>query len=418
MSHDQMIDSSLFQEVSQREQKSGWWRTKILKQLAKLSDVNLVIADEFGVSAIDSSISGEQDILATKIVVKDRSFYRRVCLGGTMAVAETYMEGLWTCSNLFNLFRMFARQRDLVEKLDGRWTRWSVPFLKMAEWMRSNTLSGSRENIAHHYDLGNDFFELFLDPTLTYSSAIFEESNLDKNLQVASIAKCDRMCRMVELKKTDHLVEIGSGWGSLAIHAATHYGCRVTTITLSKEQKKYAEARILARGVSHLVEVKLVDYRELDGEFDKLISIEMIEAVGHEYIGEYFKTCASLLKPKGIAAVQAITVPDQAYADHLKNVDFIQKYIFPGSKIPCVSMLLEEAKKNSSFVMSDLKDITLDYAETMLQWRQEFVKHLDQVRDLGYDDKFIKMWDYYLNYCAAGFTERYLGTVQLQFRKL
>jgi cyclopropane-fatty-acyl-phospholipid synthase len=263
--------------------------------------------------------------------------------------------------------------------------------------------------------LGNDLFELFLDPTLTYSSAYYKTPDL--SLEQASVAKLDRMCQMVELKSSDHLLEIGSGWGSLAMHAAKTYGCQVTTITLSEEQKALAEQRIKDKGLDHLIEVRLIDYRHVEGVFDKIISIEMIEAVGHKYLGTYFKTIDHLLKPKGIAAIQAITVPDQAYAEHLKQVDFIQKYIFPGSKIPSVGALLGAVKNHSSLVMTDLKDLGLDYAKTMMDWRTTFVAQQKAVESLGYDERFIRMWDYYLNYCAAGFAERYLGTVQLQFRK-
>ena len=415
MSHEPSIASSLlnFQFIKQKSRPSQWWKKQIFNLLKQLDGGELTIVD-----GDETTAFGKKTDLNAKIIVKDSSFYRRIALGGTMAVGESFLEEVWTSPNLYHLFRIFARCKSLVDNMDQSWVRFTVPLLRLSEYFAENTLKGSRKNIAHHYDLGNDFFKLFLDPSLTYSSAIFEKDNIEKHLFTASQAKLERICKMIELKKSDHIIEIGTGWGSFAIYAATQYGCKVTTTTISKDQKALAEERIKEHQCSDLVEVKLLDYRELKGQYDKLVSIEMIEAVGHNYIGTYLKKCASLIKPLGITAIQAITIPDQAYQTHLKNVDFIQKYIFPGSKIPCVSNILQQAKANTTFILSDLKDITLDYAETMVQWRQKFIENLDQVRTLGYDEKFIKMWDYYLNYCAAGFAERYLGTVQLQFRKL
>lgn len=386
-------------------------KNSILAQLAKLEGGELQLRDEEGTLR-----AGTAGGLQTRVEVHDPAFYRRMALGGTMAVAETYIHGDWDCDDLYSLFRLFARQRKSVAALDGGMSRWTRPVLLFGEWMSANTRKGSRRNISAHYDLGNDLFELFLDDTLTYSSAYFEKE--DMTLKEASVAKLDRMCRQLELKEGEHLLEIGSGWGSMAMHAASRYGARVTTLTLSKEQKALADERMRQAGLEHLIEVKLQDYRDVQGHFDKLVSIEMIEAVGPQYFGTYFRQLHQLLKPGGLAAIQAITLPDQAYADHLKNVDFIQKYIFPGSKIPSVSVLLKAATEGTSLVMTDLHDLTLDYAKTMCIWRENFVAKLDEVRALGYDERFIRMWDYYLNYCAAGFAERYLGTVQMTFRKL
>lgn len=400
----------LMDAMDHAHHQGSFWRRALALRLQHLEAGQLTIRDAQGTQSY-----GTESELHAHMHIKDDVVFRRIVLGGTMAVAETYMEGLWDCDDLFSLFRIFAKFRGMVQRMDSVWAQWAMPMLKFGEWLSSNTLAGSKKNIAAHYDLGNDLFELFLDPTLTYSSAYYQ--NPDMSLEQASIAKLDRMCRMVELEASDHLLEIGSGWGSLAMHAAQHYGCRVTTITLSKEQKALAEQRIKAKGLDQKIEVRLIDYRELEGTFDKIISIEMIEAVGHRYLGKYFKTIDQLLKPEGLAAIQAITVPDQAHAEHLKQVDFIQKYIFPGSKIPSVGVILEAVRDNSALLMTDLKDIGLDYAKTMMTWRASFIAQREAVLKLGYDERFIRMWDYYLNYCAAGFNERYLGTVQLQFRK-
>ena len=394
-----------------RSVRRSMWKSIIIELFQQLKGGQLLLIDK------DESLHlGTPGPLHAQIILRDKDIYRRLALGGTMAFAETYMEGMWESPDLFSLFRLFAQQRELISAMDGARTRWMMPLLKFGEWLRANTLKGSQKNISAHYDLGNDLFKLFLDPTLTYSSAYWEQPHL--SLEDASLAKLDRMCRMVELKASDHLVEIGSGWGSFAHHAASKYGCRVTTITLSAEQKKLADERIKTSGLEGRVKVLLQDYRTLEGQYDKLVSIEMIEAVGHKYLGQYFKRCGELVKPGGLLALQAITLPDHAYAAHLKGVDFIQKYIFPGSKIPCVSVLCEQARKNSQMVLTDLKDLTLDYSKTMQMWRKNFVGKLDEVKKLGYDDRFIRMWDYYLNYCAAGFADRYLNTVQMQFRKL
>jgi len=350
-----------------------------------------------------------------EVSVHHASLYRRLALGGSLAAAETYMDGTWDCDDTYQLFRIFAKNRSLMASLDGGLTRLARPFRQWLARTMSNTLGGSRRNIAAHYDLGNDFFGLFLDPTLTYSSAWFQRPEM--SLEEASIAKLERMCQLVELEQKDHLLEIGSGWGSLAIHAASTRGCRVRTITLSREQREKVIERVRARGLENLITVDLVDYRQVEGSYDKIISIEMIEAVGPQFYGTYFETFAAKLRPGGLAAIQAITIPDMVYGDHLKDLDFIQKYIFPGSRIPCLSALLDSAK-NQPLVLTEVHDLTLDYDRTMRHWRRAFMGHLEQVRALGYDERFIRMWDYYLNYCAAGFAERYLGTLQLQFRRL
>ena len=281
--------------------------------------------------------------------------------------------------------------------------------------MRRNTLQGSRKNIAAHYDLGNEMFALFLDDTMMYSCAIFEHPQM--SLQQASIEKLERVCRKLELQPGDHLLEIGTGWGGLALHAARHYGCRVTTTTISHEQYRMALQRVEQAGLGDRITVLCEDYRNLSGEYDKLVSIEMIEAVGHAYFDTYFEQCSRLLKSDGLMLLQSITIADQRYAAAKRSVDFIQRYIFPGGCLPSVAVLSDSVARNTDMRMLHLEDIGPHYATTLKRWRQRFMARLDSVRALGYPEEFIRMWEYYLCYCEGGFRERAIGTVQVLLGK-
>jgi cyclopropane-fatty-acyl-phospholipid synthase len=283
----------------------------------------------------------------------------------------------------------------------------------MRAWhaLRRNTRSGSRQNIAAHYDLGNPLFSLFLDRSLMYSSAVFASE--DESLEVAAKRKLQRICEKLQLSPADHVVEIGTGWGGFAIHAASRFGCRVTTTTISREQFDLAVQRVHAAGLAERVTVLLKDYRDLEGQYDKLVSIEMIEAIGHQYLDTYFATCASLLKPDGMALIQAITIEDHRYQQALKAVDFIKRYIFPGSFIPSVSAMTGAMARSSDLRLFNLEDIGPSYALTLRHWRQRFLARLPEVRALGYPDRFIRMWEFYLCYCEGGFLERSIGDVQL-----
>lgn len=273
----------------------------------------------------------------------------------------------------------------------------------------------SRANIAAHYDLGNAMFETFLDPTMMYSSAVFPRP--EASLEEASRHKLDRICQQLELKPSDHLLEIGTGWGGMAIHAAKHYGCRVTTTTISKEQFEYAQARVAAEGLQDRVILLLEDYRDLTGEYDKLVSIEMIEAVGHTYYDSYFRQCARLLKPQGLMLLQAITMADQRYELARKRVDFIQKYIFPGGALPSVTAILDKLTGKTDLRLINLDDITPHYAETLKRWRQNFLAARARLHELGYDEAFVRLWDFYFCYCEDGFRERAIGTVHMLLAK-
>jgi len=287
--------------------------------------------------------------------------------------------------------------------------------MKVLHWLNSNTTEGSRKNIAAHYDLGNDMFALFLDPTMMYSSAMFDETT--KTLQAASELKLKTICDKLDLKPTDHVVEIGTGWGGFAIYAAQHYGCKVTTTTISKQQYTLAKTRVEAAGLQDCITLLLEDYRHLTGQYDKLVSIEMIEAVGHQFYDTYFAKVSTLLKPNGLALIQAITIADQRYQSAIQSVDFIQRYIFPGSNIPSNTAMLNSITKVSDMRLFDLEDIGPQYATTLRMWRENFFANIQQVRQLGYTEEFIKMWEFYLCYCEGGFEERALGDVHLLLAK-
>ena len=343
--------------------------------------------------------------------IKNTQFYGEVVFGGSIGAGEAYMQGYFECSNLTDLIRLMARNQSLLDNLEQGLARLTAPIQKWLHFINKNTQLGSRRNIAAHYDLGNDFFEMMLDPTMMYSSAVFQSP--DQTLEEASYTKLDMICKKLALTKTDHVLEIGTGWGGFAIYAAKHYGCRVTTTTISQQQYLLASARIEAEGLSDQIEILLSDYRELKGTYDKLVSIEMIEAVGHQFYDTYFGKCSQLLKPNGLILLQAITISDQRYESATKSVDFIQRYIFPGSCIPSVTAMLNSITKSTDMRLFNLEDIGPHYATTLARWRQNFFKHIDEIRALGYPETFIRMWDFYLCYCEGGFEERALGDVHL-----
>lgn len=356
---------------------------------------------------------GDDPSPTATVEVHDDRFYTTLAAGGAVGAAEAYMQGLWTCDHLTDLIRILLRNMDVLEGLGN--AAYKKPLYKLLHWMNQDTESGSKKNIAAHYDLGNQLFEHFLDPTMTYSAGIFESD--DTTMEQASIAKLDRICQKLELSEQDHVVEIGSGWGSFALHAAGEYGCRVTTTTISEEQFSLASERIHAAGLEDKITIVKKDYRQMEGQYDKLVSIEMIEAVGLGYLGSYFEKCASLLKPTGKMLIQAITIADQHYEFSKKNVDFIQRYIFPGGALPSVTALTNIATEVSNLRMTALEDITDHYAMTLREWRQKFYANVDAITQLGYDNRFLRMWEYYLCYCEGGFDERSIGCVQAEFTK-
>ncbi len=347
--------------------------------------------------------------------VKDYAFFFRVLLGHDVALGEAYVDGLIDSDDITAVLDFFISNHEHSRK-SGFWLHDCFKFLfYMRHWLRRNSKAGSRKNIHAHYDLSNNLFETFLDETLSYSSALYQSGS--ETLRQAQKNKIHRIIRKAEIRAEDHVLEIGSGWGGLAIEAVQLTGCRVTTITLSKEQKALAEKRIAAAGLSEKIEVLLMDYRELKGQYDKIVSVEMIEAVGHQYYGTFFQKCDELLKPGGLMVLQAITLPDQEFRRASRGADWIQQYIFPGSSIPSVTALAQAMTQHSQFVIEDMKSMGLDYAKTLWEWHQRFDENIARVRRLGFDTRFIRMWKYYLSYCEAGFRARYLNAVQLVFSR-
>jgi cyclopropane-fatty-acyl-phospholipid synthase len=388
-------------------------RSAILRTLDALTEGRLVLADETGTRTFGRR-DGDVDLSAT-VRVADPRFYRLALFGGSLGAAEAYIQGLWSCDDLPALLRLFVRNLPVMESMEGGAARVLGVASSLVHRLRRNTRSGSRRNIYAHYDLGNEFFALFLDETMTYSSGIFPHDGA--SLREASIEKLDRMCRKLELKPDDHVLEIGTGWGSFALHAARHYGCRVTTTTISQQQHDLARQRIRDAGLEGRIELLLKDYRDLEGTYDKIASIEMIEAVGHEYLGDYFGKCSRLLADDGLMAIQAITMPDQRYERYRRSADFIQRYVFPGSCLPSLEAIAAAVGRSTDMQIIGLEDITAHYAATLREWRRRFWAAVDDVRGLGYPDEFLRLWDFYLSYCEAGFAERSIGDSQIVLAK-
>ena len=392
--------------------KDGWLITLIKKKFyanfSNLEHGNIIFID--GDFTLQCGNSAEP---AATVDVHDDRFYTTLAAGGAVGASEAYMQGMWTCDQLTLLVQVLLRNTSVLRGLGN--AAYKKPLYKLLHLMNRDSVDGSKKNISAHYDLGNKLFENFLDPTMTYSSGFFEQS--DSTMQQASTAKLDRICQKLALSESDHVVEIGTGWGSFALHAARNYNCKITTTTISEEQYQLACQRVKDAGMQDRIEIVKKDYRLLTGQYDKLVSIEMIEAVGLAYLGNYFEKCASLLKPAGKMLIQAITIADQQYEFSKRNVDFIQRYIFPGGALPSVTALTNTATNKTDLRMTALEDITGHYATTMRKWREKFYLNVEQITELGYDNRFLRMWEYYLCYCEGGFEEKSIGCVQAEFTK-
>ena len=386
-------------------------RKRLLETLGTLRDCRLVIEEYGETRVLGVPAANGSATLHAHLRIHDPAFYRMAALNGSVGAGEAYMEGLWDCDDLVALVRILVRNRDRLDAMDSGLARLGGWAMRAMHALTRNTRQGSRRNIAAHYDLGNALFELFLDDNLMDSSAIFESE--DDSLEVASTRKLARICEKLRLGPEHRVVEIGTGWGGFALHAAREHGCHVTTTTISREQHDLACERIQQVGLGERIKVLLRDYRDLDGQYDRLVSIEMIEAIGPQYLDTYFAKVASLLKPDGEALVQAITIEDHRYAQALKSVDFIKRFIFPGSFIPSVSAMTGSIGRASDLRLFNLEDIGPSYALTLKAWRERFHARLPQVRALGYDARFVRMWDFYLAYCEGGFRERSIGDVHL-----
>jgi cyclopropane-fatty-acyl-phospholipid synthase len=388
-------------------------RKLLLAQLAKLAHGSIRLLEPEGEHRFGKR-SADCD-LAVTVHVSHPQFFADVAFGGTVGSGEAYIRGLWRCDDLTSLVRIFLRNRDLMNGMDSRWALLTKPFLKLFHAMNRNSKEGSSRNISAHYDLGNALYELMLDETMMYSCAIFPRP--DSTLHEAQLTKLDTICRKLALSPGDHLLEIGTGWGGLAIHAAMNYGCRVTTTTISREQHDYAKARIAQLGLSDRITLLFKDYRDLTGQYDKLVSVEMVEAVGADFLQTYLAKCSSLLAPEGAMLLQAITIQDQNYEQALKSVDYIQRFIFPGSFIPSVSAIAAAVCTSTDMKITHLEDIGPHYATTLRAWRERFFGNLAAVRKLGLSDSFVRLWDFYLCYCEGGFIERALGDVHMLLAK-
>jgi cyclopropane-fatty-acyl-phospholipid synthase len=395
------------------EKHGGLARSFMWKVLGKLQVGSLTLREGDEAKVFGSTSEGSAP--HAEVNVHDTDLYRRILTGGSIAAGETFIEGMWSSPDLTEVTRAFSANMAMLEAMSDKQNWLARLALKLSHWARRNTSTRSRENISAHYDLGNDFFSLFLDPSMMYSSAVFPSASAD--LASASQHKLKLICEDLELKAEDHLVEIGTGWGGMAIFAAEHYGCRVTTTTISRQQYDYTLEAVAQKGLEDQVTVLFDDYRDLQGQYDKLVSIEMIEAVGHQFYDTYFQKISHLLKPHGKAVIQAITITEQRYEQARDSVDFIKRYIFPGGCLPSLTVVSDALSRVTDMQMSNLRDIGRDYADTLKVWHASFLNKLDEVRAMGFDDRFIRMWRYYLSYCEGGFRERIIGTHQITLTK-
>lgn len=387
-------------------------RTIFIKLLRSLPEGQLIIKEH---GQIIETCGDPTSSLIAEVDIIDPKAYRKLLFGGSVASGETYTDGLWTSPELTRVIQIFARNLPTLDKWETRFNWLTFPVNKIQHIMRKNTPQQAKKNIAAHYDLGNKLYTKFLDNTMMYSSAIYPDPNA--TLAQAQEYKLKVICDKLQLKPSDHLLEIGTGWGGLAVYAAKHYGCRVTTTTISEEQYAWATQWVEKENLANQVTLLKKDYRLLEGQYNKLVSIEMIEAVGKEYLGNFFEKCASLLTNDGLMLLQSITIDDRRYDNYQNGVDFIQKHIFPGGFLPSQFVLNQYLKKHSDLMIRDLHDIGLDYAKTLRDWFDAFVLARDALAKDGYDNRFMRMWEYYLKYCEGGFLERTISTVQLVLSK-
>ena len=387
------------------------FKSGLQKKFKNLKTGHISVNDGDETFSFGDSSSGER----VSVDIHSQEFYVMTGSGGALGIAEAYVAGYWSSDDVVKLFQIILRNRNILLSLEKGFAKLVKPINKMIHRGRQNTLKGSKENILAHYDLSNDFYKLWLDPSMTYSCAFFNNDSV--TLEEASIEKLDRICRKLDLSEDDSVLEIGTGWGSFSIHAAKNYGCKVTTTTISDAQFDYARSRIKDEGLESKITLINKDYRDLDGKYDKIVSIEMIEAVGYEYIPDYFSKLSSLLNNNGLVALQGITYNDQNFEVYKDSVDFIKKYIFPGSCLISIAQIIDVIKKDTDLAMVDMEDITKHYAVTLNRWRKNFMDVIPKVKEMGYSQAFINMWEFYFLYCEAGFSERNIGDVQMIFAK-
>lgn len=389
------------------------WSRHLFCQIMKgLPEGQLVIQEQGRPFATFGEANSD---LKAHINIHHPSTYARFLFGGSVGAGEAYVDGSWDSPDVTKVVQLFARNLPMLDSLERKFTWFVEPFRQVQHWRNRNTHQQAKKNISAHYDLGNELYREFLDPTMMYSSAIYPSK--DATLEEAQNHKLATICEKLQLNETDHLLEIGTGWGGLAIFAAQHYGCKVTTTTISDEQHRYAEEKIKALNLEHKITLLKQDYRTLTGQFDKLVSIEMIEAVGKSFLGEFFKQCSARLKKNGLMLLQAITINDQRYDSYAKGVDFIQKHIFPGGFLPSHLAINQYVKSHTDMMIRDSHDIGLDYARTLKDWHHKLNQNQRILNSKGYDERFMRLWRYYFAYCEGGFLERTISTVQLVMSK-
>jgi cyclopropane-fatty-acyl-phospholipid synthase len=392
---------------------AGFWERTLLGQLKKIDQGSLSIKMGKRQLTLGTPSGGH---ISAEIEITNKSFFRKTCLGGSLGVADSYADGDWETKDLVGVFRLFLQNQDVM---DGMESGWASLLNRMARWSymlsQKNTRKGSRKNIALHYDLGNDFYELMLDPTMTYSCGIF--ASVESTLEQASLAKYDRIIEQLDIQPHHQVLEIGCGWGGFAHRLAEKTEAKLTATTISDRQFEYAQNRIQKNGFEDRVSIIKKDYRDLVGQFDRIVSIEMIEAVGHEFLPAYFSKISDLLLPTGAAMIQGITMPDHRYTQYLKEVDYIRTRVFPGSCVPSASAMIAAAVKDSDLRPADLHDFGYHYSRTLREWRLRFLENENQIKKLGYDEHFRRAWLYYLSYCEAGFEEGYTGDIHLLLAK-
>ena len=390
---------------------TAFFKSILLKKLGGLRFGRLVIVD-----GPKTFVFGDQHSeLHATITVTSQEFYVFLGSGGTLGAAEAYTAGYWFADNLVSLVQIIIKNKKTMENLESGLAKLANPFNKIIHKRRQNSIKGSKKNILAHYDLSNDFYRLWLDSTMTYSCGVF--LNDDSSMKEASIEKIDRFCRKLKLTKDDKVLEIGTGWGSFALHAARNYGCHVTTTTISDNQFSYVSDLISKENLWSQITLLNSDYRELEGSYDKIVSIEMIEAVGPDHVSGFFNKVSSLLRPSGLMALQGITYNDPDFEAYKNSVDFIKKYIFPGGCLVSVSQIKDAIKAKTDLTLVEVEDITQHYARTIKYWRQDFIKALPEIRSLGFSESFIRIWEFYLVYCEAGFLENLIGDFQFVFAK-
>ena len=397
-------------------EQSTNWLTNIYKKLVTKAFSSIETGQVVLIEGNERTVFGDpSSVLKATIIVNDKAMYKAFALSGSVGAGEAYILGHWSCDNLTSFIEIFAINEKQLDEFEKKFAFFSNIAHRFNHIKNKNSESGSKKNIVAHYDLGNDLYESFLSKEMLYSSAVYPTK--EATLEEAQQYKLKRICEQVELQKNDSVIEIGTGWGAFAIYAATHYDCHVTTTTISDEQHDYVANKISELGLTNKITLLKLDYRQLRGKYDKLVSIEMIEAVGHEYLPSFFTQCGELLKDDGAMLIQAITIGDQRYKHYLKNSDFIQQYIFPGGCLPSLNEMSEQIKNNTDMVIHTVNDIGAHYARTLADWRTRFIKSWPDLDRSKFDERFYRLWLFYFAYCEGAFRARATSTVHLMGRK-